>query len=195
MDFRLYRGDTALIRAFGTADFPDPALFPDLPPPAPVLWRPFLEGVMSPDRPLVPVLPLCWPAPLRVLALPSALPLALGETTAGIPPSQLISPVTLAAATRSVYDLIAATPARGRVVYPRIEEALAEKKWLRRGIYLYRGPDLDDEAYGGVFTRFLEQGFLLPPTRDDPLILPGILSPGEEAKLARLLREREVTYI
>jgi hypothetical protein len=186
MDFRLYRSDTALRRAFGTDSFPDPALFPDMPPPpAPILWRPFLDSVISPDRPLIPVLPLPWPVPLRVLALPPA----PAETAAGIPASQIISPVTLAAATRSVYDLIAATPARGQKIYPRIEEALAEKKWPRRGIYLYCGPDLDDEAYRGIFTRFLEQNFLLPPTRDDPLILPGILSPGEEAKLARLLRE------
>lgn len=186
MDFRLYRSDTTLRYAFDTEDFPDPALFPDMPlPPTPILWRPFLDSIISPDRPLIPVLPLPWPAPLRVLALPPA----LRETTAGIPASQIISPVTLAAATRGVYDLIAATPARGQVIYPRIEEALAEKKWLRRGIYLYCGLDLEDEAYAGIFTRFLEQGFLLPPGRDDPFILPGILSPGEETKLSGLLRE------
>jgi hypothetical protein len=185
MDFRLYRSDTVLCRAFGTENFPDPALFPDMPPPAPILWRPFLDSPISPDRPLIPVLPLPWPAPLRVLALPPA----FGETTAGIPDSQLIAPLTLAAATRGVYDLIAATPARGRVIYPRIEEALAEKKWPRRGIYLSCPPDLDDKAYGGIFMRFLEQGFLLPPSREDPLILPGILSPGEETRLSGLLRE------
>jgi hypothetical protein len=186
MDFRLYRNDISLHRAFGTDGFPDPAMFPDMPPPpTPILWRPFLDSVISLDRPLIPVLPLPWPVSLRVLALPPT----LVETAVGIPASQLISPVTLTAATRSVYNLIAATPARGQEIYPRIEEALAEKKWLRRGIYLYCGPDQDDEAYTGIFTRFLGQGFLLPPTQDDPLILPGMLSPGEEAKLAGLLRE------
>jgi hypothetical protein len=34
----------------------------------------------------------------------------------------------------------------------------------------------------------LEEGFLIPPAPAEPLILPGILSPGEEAKLAALLQ-------
>jgi hypothetical protein len=38
-----------------------------------------------------------------------------------------------------------------------------------------------------LFSRFLENGFLIPPVPSHPLILPGILSPGEEAKLADLL--------
>jgi hypothetical protein len=86
-----------------------------------------------------------------------------------------------------VYDLIAAKAVRGRLGYPRIEEVLAEKKWLRRGIYLCRADKPDGEAYAALFQRFLEQGFLLPPVRTQPLILPGILSPGEEARLAALL--------
>jgi hypothetical protein len=53
---------------------------------------------------------------------------------------------------------------------------------------LYPRDTPDDKAYAGIFRQFLEQGFLLPPSQDQPLILPGILSPGEEAKLAELLR-------
>jgi hypothetical protein len=34
---------------------------------------------------------------------------------------------------------------------------------------------------------FLEKGFLLPPSPHEPLILPGMLSQGEETKLANLL--------
>jgi hypothetical protein len=180
MSFRLYRGNGALLRALAVEVLPDPALEETLPPPpAPLLWRPFLE--LPSDRPLVPVLPLLWPDTLRVLALPPAPP----ETAP--PASQLIPPAILAAATRGVYDLIAAQGVRGRQRYPRIEEALAEKKWLRRGIYLRRNAPVGDEAYAVLFQRFLEQGFLLPPVRRHPLILPGILSPGEEAKLAGLL--------
>jgi hypothetical protein len=33
----------------------------------------------------------------------------------------------------------------------------------------------------------LEAGFLLPPDQEDPLILPGTMSPGEEAKLGELI--------
>jgi hypothetical protein len=181
MSFRLYRGDAALLRALGAEGFPDPALGEAAPPAATLLWRPFLGSALPPDRSLVPVLPLPWPDALSVLALPSA------PTAVDPPPSQLIPPTILAAATRGVYDLIAAGAARGRLRYPRIEEALAEKKWLRRGIYLCRSDAVDDGTYAALFQRFLEQGFLLPPVRAHPLILPGILSPGEEAKLGALL--------
>jgi hypothetical protein len=181
MGFRLYRSDAALFRALGAERFPDPALGEAMPLSAPLLWRPFLGSAPPQERPLIPVLPLPWPAALRVLALPPA----PAETAP--PESQLIPPTILAAATRGVYDLIAANAVRARLSYPRVEEALAEKKWLRRGIYLCRSEPPDDEAYAALFRRFLEQGFLLPPVRTHPLILPGALSPGEEAKLAGLL--------
>jgi hypothetical protein len=185
MSFRLYRGGVeALLRTLGTELFPDPAVEADMPPPpAPLLWRPFLDNAPPADRPLIPVLPQPWPDALSVLALPPA-PV---KTALSLPDSQLIPPTILAAATRGVYALIAAKPARGRPLYPRVEKALAEKKWLRRGIYLRRATAPDDEAYAALFRLFLEQGFLLPPSPAHPLILPGILSPGEEAKLAGLL--------
>jgi hypothetical protein len=177
MSFRLYRGPGTLLPFLGTEVLPDPALEDALPaPPAPLLWRPFLT--VPRDRPLVPILPLLWPETLCVLALPPA------ETAPPPPVSQLIPPAILAAATRGVYDLIAAGTKRPR--RPRIEEALAATKWRRRGVYLYYAV-ADDEAYAGLFRRFLDRGFLLPPVRTQPLILPGDLSPGEEAKLADLL--------
>jgi hypothetical protein len=59
-------------------------------------------------------------------------------------------------------------------------------KWQVRGLYLkYKETSLPDSVQSG----FLSRGFLLSPTQRDPLILPGILSPGEEAKLAELLGE------
>jgi hypothetical protein len=189
MDFRLYRGDAALLRALGIDAFPDPALGAALPQPtqpaAPLLWRPFLYPALPLDRPLVPVLPHPWPDILRVLALPQA----LTETAPEPPPSQLIPPTILAAATRGVYDLIAAKTVRGRPDYPRVEQALAGNQWRRRGIYLSLSGAVDKETYAALFQRFLDQGFLLPPVQTHPLILPGILSPGEEAKLAELLND------
>jgi hypothetical protein len=177
MEFRLYRGPLPPMP--GAEDLPDPAVeeaLPPPPPPAASLWRPFLA--VPRDRILAPVLPLPWPEALRVLALPPR------EDLPPAPESQLISPVILAVATRGVYDLIAA--GAKRPPYPRIEEALTEQQWRRRGIYLSKNA-ADDEAYAALFRRFLDQGFLLPPVRTQPLILPGELSPGEEAKLAGLL--------
>lgn len=192
LTFRFYRSDTALRHALAAggcsvpedASFSDPALSPLPPAPTPIRWRPFLD--LPPDRPLIPVLPLPWPDAPRVLVLPST----LQEADTAFPASELLSPLTLAAATRSVYDLIAATPARGRVHYPRIEEALTKSVWQRRGIYLYCGADMVDETadeyvYAEIFKHFLEQGFLIPPAQDQPLMLPGVLSAGEEAKLAK----------
>jgi hypothetical protein len=196
MTFHLYRSDTALLRVLSAEGFPEPAdAFPDPalgaampPPPAPMLWRPFLDSVPPRDRLLVPVLPLPWPEALRVLALPTG----FAETAPVLLASQLIPPTILAAATRGVYDLIAVASVRGKPRYPRVEAALAGKpwlRWLRQGIYLCRADAPDNEAYAALFRRFLDQGFLLPPVQTQPLILPGALSPGEEAKLAALLGE------
>ncbi|MDR2402816.1 MAG: hypothetical protein LBD78_02180 [Spirochaetaceae bacterium] len=203
-DFRLYADDDSLRRALGAAgypsdlSFPDPALFSGgMPASVPEtgrtlsLWRPFTddrEGLSGrslpvvPDIPvLVPVLPLPWPGSPRVLVVEKA--------AAGLfPPSDLLSPVILAAAARCVYDLIAAFPERGAVPFSRLRKALSRDQWCRRGIYFSPVPVHTGENHALLFRRFLEAGFLAPPSLHIPLILPGLLSPGEEAKLAALLR-------
>jgi hypothetical protein len=110
-------------------------------------------------------------------------------------PGDLISPVILATGARAIYDLIAAGDNGGRPKYQKINKALAkENMWQRRGIYLYQksiAHEQDAVAHNewpSLWKHFLEQGFLLPPSPKEPLILPGVLSPGEEAKLAALLR-------
>jgi hypothetical protein len=132
----------------------------------------------------MPILP--WPAAPRVLVLDPAL-----EQSHPFPPSDLIPPAFLAAALRGIHDLFAAGQERGAMKFRSIKKALAQSKWRRRGIYLSLAGNpaepFTGEAYAGLFRHFLEQGFLLPPGQDQPLILPGELSPGEEAKLARLL--------
>jgi hypothetical protein len=95
--------------------------------------------------------------------------------------------VISAAAARSVHDLAAAA-ARGAVNYPRLWKALSGGPWIRRGIYLSLREPPSPEAYEALFRHFLDAGFLLPPGPCSPLILPGLLSPGEEAKLAALIR-------
>jgi hypothetical protein len=128
----------------------------------------------------MPVLP--WPAAPRVLVLEPE-----QEAVYPFPPPDPFPPAFLAAALRGIYDLIAAGPERGRMKFRHIKKALSQSIWRRRGIYLSLAGTLTGDAYAEVFRRFLEQGFLLPPGQEQPLILPACLSPGEEAKLARLL--------
>jgi hypothetical protein len=103
----------------------------------------------------------------------------------------MVSPVILAAAARGIYDLIATGSRGGRPVYPKINRLLYGGRsrepcpWYCRGIYLT--PLEAGSGWETLFRRFLEGGFLIPPSPREPLILPGILSPGEEAKLAALL--------
>ena len=164
-----------------------------------VLWRPFtdLSAPLSVtgDAPpvLIPVIPGIqgWqsklPLGLCVLALDPAF-----EKENFLSPGDFLSPVLLAAAARGLYDLIAAAPLRAKPAYPRIMKALKNSlrpetsRWLRRGLYLTLS-NPSQEEWPVLFRRFLEAGFLLPPVPWQPAILPGILSPGEEAKLAELL--------
>jgi hypothetical protein len=169
--FRLYNGEDSLCRALLAVGLPAGT--------KPPLWRPFMKA--PPAEPvLVPVLP--WPLAPLVLA-------AEEGSGARLPPGgDLVAPVLLAAAARAVYGLIAA-PGRGEVRYPRVEKALARKgcKWKQEGIYLQYREILSGEAWAELWKGFLEGGFLLPPAQEDPLILPGIMSPGEEAKLGGLI--------
>ncbi|MDR2185204.1 MAG: hypothetical protein LBO80_05985 [Treponema sp.] len=210
--FRLYDSEASLFRALAAGipvsavplvSIPDPAL-PAWEPGILSLWRPFLDlsgkdpsaeraaagkeagpGVIAGAGPavplLVPVLPLPWTGAPRILAIDKA-----QIRDEDFPPSDAVSPVYLAAAVRALYDLKAAVPFRG-VSFARINRALQKSPWRRRGIYLIHREVSGYAAYGELFRRFLEGGFLLPPDRNLPAILPGTLSAGEEAQLAALL--------
>jgi hypothetical protein len=129
---------------------------------------------------LLPVLP--WPLAPRTAAIKK-------DLENFFPPGDLVSPVLLAAAARTVHDLIAAGPEREKTRYPKIEKALSfpGNKWRRQGIYLTCDAGLQAEQWAVLWNRFLEGGFLLPPSPAEPLILPGLMPPGEESKLAGLL--------
>jgi len=157
-----------------------------------VLWRPFANSAAPlevPESPpvLIPVVPgiQAWRAglPLGLCVL------AVKENTV-IPPGDFLPPVLLAAAIRGIYDLVSAAPARANPVYPHIAKALKTSEghpsWQRSGIYLTLRQKPSPEEWAALFRRFLENGFLLPPVPSHPLILPGVLSPGEETKLASL---------
>jgi hypothetical protein len=187
------------------------------PPPGktpPTLWRPFLEDPL-PTKPaagpqsveqitgnrqvragqeaagnkgqtaeiLVPLLPLPWAGVPQPLIIDRSLEVAF-------PPSgqDLLSPLVLAAAARSVHDLIATLPEQRGRKFPGIWKALAQSPWRRRGVYLFPEETPEPDAWEGVFRRFLDHGFLIPPDPREPLILPGVLSPGEAAKLAGLFK-------
>jgi len=158
------------------------------------LWRPFADSASPlgvPESPpiLIPIVPgiQTWrdglPQGLCVLATKKDA--AIGAD------GDFLPPVLLAVAIRGIYDLISVAQARANPDYPRIAKALKNNEeqnfWQRSGIYLTPRQKPSQKDWAELFLRFLENGFLLPPLPSQPLILPDILSPGEEAKLASLL--------
>ncbi|MDR2922424.1 MAG: hypothetical protein LBU85_03655 [Treponema sp.] len=167
------------------------------------LWWPFADPASPltvPENPpvLIPVLPgiQTWrgglPLGLCVLAVKESAAIGQdGLPPGGLPPGDCLPPILLAVAVRGIYDLLSAAPARANLNYPRIAKALKNSEgqnfWQRSGIYLTPRQEPSQKEWAALFRRFLENGFLLPPHPSHPLILPGVLSPGEEAKLAALL--------
>jgi hypothetical protein len=168
---------------------------PDFPEGDFSLWRPFLDEkapLAAPEE--IPVLCPLIPGLGRVHGRISG-PLILAvdpqfEKSHPLPPPELIAPALSAALARGIYSLIAAGPERGKCPFPEIRAILPKSPWERRGVYLFPREAPRPGAWEGLFRRFLSGGFLVPPAPEDPLILPGFLSPGEEAKLAGLLLEQ-----
>ena len=198
--FRLYQDMSSLYLALEKAGFKelaaaplsDPA-FPQHTPrqiigvqgaekPLISLWRPFIEIEADISRLTtfwIPVLP--WPLGPVVLVLDKNMePL--------FPQGELISPVLLAPATRAMYDLAAKTCPPDFRRYPKLEKALKGGFWKRRGIYITMEPSTNMEEYAVLFRRFLDGGFLIPPSPVEPVILPAEMSQGEESKLAALFK-------
>jgi hypothetical protein len=156
------------------------------------LWRPFADpahplAVQENAPPvLIPVVPgiQLWrgglPVGLCLLAIAPGF-------DADLPPGDFLPPVLLACAARGIHELIRAAPQRAKPAYPRIAKVLKNSPWQRGGLYLSLRQEPSQEDWAALFRHFLEKGFLLPPVSYHPVILPGILSPGEEAMLAKLL--------
>jgi hypothetical protein len=171
------------------------------------LWRPFLD----PDSPLavhensppvlVPVVPgiQSWRmAACKTEALPHgfcALAIDIDNFSAeknsgaDVLPGDFISPLLLSVATRGIYDIIAAAHERAKPAFPRIAKVIKSLNgiWQCHGPYLVPEKPVSKEKWKTAFCRFLESDFLLPPVPSQPVILPGTMSPGEEAKFAKLL--------
>jgi len=154
------------------------------------LWRPFVD----PNAPfkiedasiLIPVIPgiQTWrdglPLGLFVIAAQSE------DLMSQLPPSDPLSPILTAAAARGIYDLLAA-PQRAKPKLPRVFKALKNSRWQRHGIYITLKEKPAQQEWESLFIKFIEAGFLPPPAPFYPLILPGEMSDGEEAKLADMI--------
>jgi len=162
------------------------------------LWRPYTDPVnpFTADESaplLIPVIPgiHTWqnglPIGLCVIAAQTDSD-AAEKLLSKLPPGDALSPVLLAVAARGVHDLLAA-PERGKPHLLKITKALKtnECRWQCNGIYLTLKEAPSPTEWETFFIMFLKAGFLLPPELTQPLILPGELSDGEEAKLAAVL--------
>jgi hypothetical protein len=159
------------------------------------LWRPFIDpaspfAVEKSSSFIIPVLPgiQSWRG-----GLPLGLCIAAAESEnqlAQLPAGDILPPLLLSVATRGVYDILA-SPERAKPAFPRFAKVMQtddlKKRWRQQGIYLSLKEKTENDEWAALFGKFLDAGFLLPPNQNQPLILPGELSDGEEAKLAAVL--------
>ena len=163
------------------------------------IWRPYVDPAnpfaVNEDAPiLVPVIPgiQTWRG-----ELPFGLCVAAMQTKDredllnSLPPSDPLPPVLLALAARGIHDILAAPERKPK--FPRLNKALQKSQWQRQGIYLTLKKPPSNEEWETLFYRFLEAGFLLPAELSQPLILPGEMSDGEEAKLAAIITDCSLT--
>ncbi len=141
-----------------------------------VFYRPFLSFPYSRFPVVVPVLPF-----------PGAFapqPLLIGEpfSREELPPDDPVSPVLSAALACTVWHLIRAYTS----TVPKWED-WELPGWNR--ITCYGVPQFDLSRYNRVFVSFLERKILIPPTPEDPLILPMEWSKGEKALVERTAKE------
>lgn len=144
------------------------------------VWRPFctVESGGGAFRPILP------------FQLAPAVIVCDRDRQNRYPSGGFVASFILAAATRAVYDLLA-RPERGVMSFKCIKKAfdrpLTQESWHPDGIYIRPAWADAGKDWPLVFRRFLDGGFLLPPSPEDPLIIPGELSEGEETALADLL--------
>jgi len=173
-------GSAALWRAFLSTDAP--LSVPESSPPVLIPVLPGVQGWRAAEGPHGKKLFL--PLGLCALAIDA-------QKIEWLPPGDFLPPALLAVAARGACDIIAAAPSRARPSFPRVAKALRQDAcpWYLRGIYLTPKRPFSGDEWEALFRKFLGAGFLLPPAPSQPAILPGELSPGEEVRLADLLRE------
>lgn len=190
---RIYNDTESLREGFKKVEFtyppehllPDPAFGHSADHHTTALWRPFLDDAKtlydSLDI-LLPVLPFSWMSSLIIVLLKKTV-------SDRFPPSDLVSSVISSGLLASVLALMRQSE---KSDHSGLTQNLAHTSWQHRGIYLANQYCNDDGAYEKMFVRFLNDGFLIPPKKTLPLILPvkpDSLSHGELIKLSGLLNE------
>lgn len=152
-----------------------------------VVWRPF-GGKERGFWEAFPVLVLILPT--GGLFQPAVLAIRKDYDEKKIPPSDIIPPPLETFLIRGIWDVQQEAPVDLSQLFPRTLRVLDTSAiWIRVGPYVwYRSPD-PLSYYAPVFKSFLEEGVLLPPHPELPLILPREASKGEDALLARLFKE------
>lgn len=105
-----------------------------------------------------------------------------GDTDAGIPPDDLVSPFLAAGLLRVTERLQKAENS------PDIWKDWPLSGWKRHGRYCF--PEDASRDYGETRLRFLAAGVIISPDPARPTILPGVFSPGEKALVERLCRQK-----
>ncbi|TXT49171.1 MAG: hypothetical protein FD137_773 [Spirochaetes bacterium] len=100
-----------------------------------------------------------------------------------LPPEDLVPPLQLAIAARSIYDLIGFKERYNEAHWAKIDPFATT--WFRRsGPWLF--PKYEESAHPKVFAAALEAGILLSPEYRWPSLVPGEFDKGEAAPLAKI---------
>jgi hypothetical protein len=142
-------------------------------------WRPFLpEQQVKPDL-LLPIFPFPGSFAPNVVCVRDI------ETLKKMPASDMLSPFLIDALIKTISALIREmhSPLGYGSEFQRLIDVL---EWDRRGPYI--NTRLESAAYIEVFKKALEQGVLLPPGENYPVIIPREFSEGEIQGVLRFVR-------
>jgi hypothetical protein len=192
---RIYQDRASMQKAFEKAGFvcpsehflPDPALKQYSAQNSIALWRPFLgdaEDQSFKADILFPILPFPWMNSPKILLLEKAV-------SKLFPPSDVLSLVLSSVLLSSINALIEQQSLE-MADYTTLMKTLSHTSWQQQGMYVMNPYFKDDAQYEEIFKLFLNAGFLIPPKRNLPFIVPvkkDSLSQGEIAKLSALFIE------
>ncbi|MGM0432886.1 MAG: glutamate-1-semialdehyde aminotransferase [Spirochaetota bacterium] len=144
-----------------------------------MFWRPFIpEQQVKPDL-LLPIFPFPGSFVPYVVCIRNV------QLLKKMPASDMISPFLLDGLIKSISLLIRTmhSPTGSGSEFQRLIDVL---EWDRRGPYI--NTRLESVAYAEVFKKALEQGVLLPPGENYPVIIPREFSEGEIQGVLRFVR-------
>ncbi len=184
--FRLYANRERTMEALSLAlgkrirgsQILDPAMTPDTHGQI-MYWRPFIPEQQVQPNLLLPTFPFPGSFAPQVVCVRDT------ELLAKMPPSDMLSPFLLDVLIKTISALIRTmhSPAGYGSEFQRMLDLL---EWDRRGPYI--NTRLDSAAYIEVFKKALEQGVLLPPGENYPIIIPREFSDGEIQGVLRFVR-------